>query len=333
MSHEVETRAYAFKNTLWPGLGTFIGEAQTREAMMRLSQTDWMVGLERVYLHDGIEIPDVRAILRLSDRNPLGMASDHYEPTQNAEKFAAFDAALAGRAAWISMGSLKGGSIVYGLAEIPGDWSIAGEAHERYLLALGYHDGKTADHFLTTCVRVECNNTRCQAVSAARNAKTELAKGIRVTHRGDVQAKLSDVSDTFERALGDFNGYRERMETLVSVRLSEADERNILESILEGSSKRTEAARETIIELAHTGKGNRPVAGTAYGLLQGTSEYVDHHRLQETTPERRFFYQVDGAGSRLKQRMEATLLREYAAANDTSGVDGAGVLDAMLQAS
>jgi len=306
--------------------------------MMEKAHVNWTVGLQRVYIRDmrntdersAIEVPSARAIVRLSDSKPLGIATDNYKETQNIEKFATFEKAIDGRAVWRSMGSLKEGSMVYGLAEIPGDWKIADEEHKRYLLALGYHDGKTADHFLCTNVRVECNNTASFAVSSAKHAKGELAKGIRVVHRGDVQGKLAEVSDTFERALGDFNGYKERMEALTAVKMSRDEQREILEQILDGDSSRSEKARETIMHLAYHGKGNAPVAGTAYGLLQGTTEYVDNYRMLDTTPERRFFYQTDGAGSRLKQRMEATLTRELTAVNDTSGVDGAAVLADLL---
>ncbi len=51
--------------------------------------------------------------------------------------------------------------------------------------------------------------------------------------------------------------------------------------------------------------------GTAYGLLQAVSDYVDHERMQDATAEKRFLYQTAGAGASLKARTELVLISEF----------------------
>lgn len=325
MSHEVESMFYA-GDTPWHGLGYRLPANVSLVDALTHAKLDWTVNLQRMFIRDktqaartAVEVPGMRAVVRSVDSSVLGVVSDKYSPIQNRDLFDVFDKAVDGRAVWHTAGSLRGGCEVWALAQVPGGWRVAGEQHRRYLLATAGHDGKHEARFLPTDVRVVCKNTQGMALDSAE--KDEI---LSVRHVGDVGARLATVAGSFEAALGAFNGYQERMARLLDTILSPQRETEILEQVIEGDSSRAESTRTAIRDLAHYGTGNRAIAGTAYGLLQGTTEYVDHHRMQTATAEKRTVYATSGAGSRLKQRMEATLLRE---------THSLGLLDSIIAAS
>ena len=143
------------------------------------------------------------------------------------------------------------------------------------------------------------------------------------------------VTDAFKAQFQAFDDFKVRMETLAGVSMTRDESRDFVAAVLLNGRTKDDGTPETlgprdsnaldaILRLSTQGRGAETWGGTAYGVLQATSDYVDHERMQDATPERRFYYQTDGAGSRLKQRMEATLVREYAAAT------GGAILDSIL---
>src|SRR5262249_44631090 len=203
MSHELESMFYAAHmdgGIPWHGLGTKVeGNLASAEAV-HAAGLAWDVALQRVFIRDmratesriTIEIPDVRAVVRSDTSAPLATVSTKYQPIQNREMLATFADAVGDAAVWHTAGSLRGGCEVWALAEIPGDWTVAGGKHRRFVLATGGHDGQHTVRFLPTDVTVVCNNTLRAALSGRKG------DGYTVKHIGDTAQALSVVRDAFE---------------------------------------------------------------------------------------------------------------------------------------
>ena len=82
----VETMFYV-RETPWHGLGTKVDEAPTSAEAIKLAGLDWNVSSEPIYTNDQIEIPNMKANIRDTDRTVLGVVSDRYKVVQNKEAF------------------------------------------------------------------------------------------------------------------------------------------------------------------------------------------------------------------------------------------------------
>ena len=363
MSHEVDTMAYRLAGGLpWHGLGTPMPDGVSLAEGRQLAGLTWTVVMRPAFVRNpawqpgmpsadkAIEVPNLKVALRNDTWAPLGYASDAYVPIplrQLAEVWEPVlrDAEGTQRGNWETLISLNGGRRIVAVAKIPGDWHVAGETHVPYLTATTSFDSSSNAVFGLTVVRVVCNNTlgtalgewhgNSKGITLATDDTPEInssTRALRVRHRGNVAAKLEKVSGVFERAFQEFNGYKARAEKLAATRISLSDARDILAQVIEGESERSKKMREDVLALSVGGAGQRGTdkAGTAYGLLQGTTEYVDHHRMLDATAEKRFGYITDGAGSRLKQRMQATLVHEFATIKQAEAAKEAELLDAIL---
>ena len=85
MSALVETMFYV-RETPWHGLGTKVDEAPTSAEAIKLAGLDWNVVCEPIYTADNIEIPNMKANIRDTDRSVLGVVSDRYKIVQNKER-------------------------------------------------------------------------------------------------------------------------------------------------------------------------------------------------------------------------------------------------------
>jgi phage/plasmid-like protein (TIGR03299 family) len=327
MAHELESMFYARHmdgGIPWHGLGTPVnGNLASADALHRAG-LNWDVALQRVFIRDmrnaaertAIEIPDVRAVVRSDTSAALATVTTRYKPIQNRDMLATFADAVGDAAVWHTAGSLQGGRQVWGLAEIPGDWKVAGLQHRRFVLAAGGHDGQHTVRFLPTDITVVCANTLGAALSGQKKS------GYTVRHIGDVASSLRTVRDAFAATFEQFAGFKTRMEALHDVSLPRTQARDLMTDIVRNGrttddgrpvelGSRDQSCVDTVLRLERNGKGAETWSGTAYGLLQAVADYVDHERMQDGTPEKRFLYQTDGAGASLKARTELVLISEF----------------------
>lgn len=326
----------------WHGLGNPVPGNLTTLAALEASGLTWQVRTQHVYIRDmratgtrsAVEVPGALATVRSDTSAVLGLVTPRYEIIQNLEAFQTLENAIGDLAMWHTAGSLEGGKRIWALAEIPGEFKVAGQSHRRFVLCALGHDGEHSGMFLATDVTVVCNNTLTQAIG---NGKS----GFTVTHRGDVKAKLASVTESFKATFQTFEQMKATQEKLADVRVSHDESVDFVRTVLlDGRTNedgtpanlgpRDQSCLDQIIHLSEHGKGSEVWGGTALGILQGTTDYVDHCRMQDVTAERRFLYQTEGAGSRLKARMQATLVREYASASQASEATNGALLDSIL---
>ena len=204
--------------TPWHGLGAQIEPWLPVEDAIRAAGVDWTVELLPVYGCNPVDpasgdplqhvtydqIDGYQRTVRSSDNHTLGIVKSRYTPIQNAQGFLWFNDLIEARLAYIeSMGSLKGGRIVWGLARVNMDAvsPISGDELRPYLLVSNSHDGTKAGRLGFTEVRVICWNT----LSAAHDSDT--SDLIRVLHNGKAEEKI----DLFREAvLGLYSGLEDR---------------------------------------------------------------------------------------------------------------------------
>ncbi len=185
MSHEVESMAYT--NELpWHGLGFKVDNKQTVDGMLKAAKLNWSVEKRPLFIQENIdedikrgyeEVPGKFALTRDSDNRVLDIVGSQYTPIQNHEAFKFFKEFVeAGSAHLETAGSLRGGQMVWGLANLNASFKLRGNDEVKgYLLVVAPHmAGKS---FITkfTTVRVVCNNTLTLALRNSSGGEFRMA--------------------------------------------------------------------------------------------------------------------------------------------------------------
>ena len=208
-------------------------------------------------------------------------------------------------------GVLKGGKKFWALARTGQSTTLKGNDQvDGYLLLATSCDGTLATTATPTTIRVVCNNTLTIAVNGATQA-------IKVPHstRFDAQA----VKQQLGIAVSQWNGFMYRMRTLAERKVKSHEAMNYFLRVLcdaqpamgEVSTLSNERALKKVQQL-YDGQGRgaelEAAKGTAWGLLNAVTEYVDHERRARSTE-----YRMDsawfGQGAVIKQRALDTALQ------------------------
>ncbi len=178
MSASIETIAYNKVETPWHGLGNAVDGDLTPEEMLVAASLNWSVSRRLVRMRISkdseveIVIPGYQAIVRDSDNKVFQVASDRYKPIQNKDVLGFFDEyCKAGGMTMETAGALKGGAIIWALAKIGKDFTLAGgDKVDGYMLLCNSHDGSLSFAAMFTSVRVVCWNTLQSALNSAGKA-------------------------------------------------------------------------------------------------------------------------------------------------------------------
>jgi len=217
MAHEItDTDGLALVGKpAWHGLGTVLPEGDvTPNEALKVAKLDWTVRATPVMAVTSVQggpgdgqplylnAPDHRAIVREDTGGVLGIVSDGFRPVQNADLAELLQAL---KRPVETMGSLRGGRVVFALLR-QGSFAVGnGDVQRQYLLAVNGHDGSRALSFLPTDVRVVCANTLRAA--EARGAT------VRLLHTSGLAERIRHASAALESA-----------EALVSVQRTESQE-------------------------------------------------------------------------------------------------------------
>ncbi len=205
MAHEITERdgLALVGKPAWHGLGTLLPEGNyTPREALRVARLDWRVRVAPVFAETTIQggpsdgqpvrhsAPEHRAVVREDTGDVLGVVSPGFSPVQNAdlaELLQALDRPVE------TMGSLRGGRVVFALLR-QGEFHVgAGDRVYQYLLAVNGHDGTRALSFLPTSVRVVCANTLRMAEGAG-------SPTVRMLHTSGLPERIAAASRALETA-------------------------------------------------------------------------------------------------------------------------------------
>lgn len=246
-------------------------------------------------------------LFRNDTKSVIGLVSDKFKIVQPREALEAMsNMAEAVGFHLCTAGTLKGGRKLWVQAEASLEDTVgAGDVIKGRLLIATACDGSMRTMIKDVMTRVVCNNT----LSAAYNEKSN---EVRVSHRSnldveDVKSKMGITSNNFKQFIKDA---RELAKVNVS---SEMTERYIAELLKPDIDMGDVETLDTVkasqgyrkIEALFNGqaKGSdlKGVMGTAWGLVNAITEYVDYHRgTAATTISNRLDYAWFGPGDTLK---------------------------------
>jgi phage/plasmid-like protein (TIGR03299 family) len=259
-----------------------------------LAGLDWEPVAADVYAVSGInpdgtehhgQIDGWRAISRSDTGAVLSVQKDSYTIIDHAEMGEIVEAVLAQtNVKWETAGVLDGGRSVWCLAlldepvELPGDTS----ATLPYLAITNRHDGTAACALRATAVRIVCANTfRAAELEGERTGAT-----FSFIHKSSWRNRLDEARQAVRGARTEIHRYRELATKLLAIPITTHQRELFITEfiptppqglITDRVARNVEEARNAL-RLLFQSATNEEIAGTAYGLVQASGEYLDHVR-------------------------------------------------------
>lgn len=307
--HLVETMAYAGERP-WHGLGNKLGQQQPIEVWKQQAGMDWRIDEAEVRYVTGSSnigvinaLPEQKVLYRSDTKAPLSVVSKRFQVVQPGEILEFYrDLTACNGFELETAGVLREGRKFWALARTGQSTTLKGrDKVDGYLLLATACDGTLATTAQFTSVRVVCNNTLAIALGDSRSA-------IKVPHRSQFNPEA--VKRQLGITVSSWDGFVARMKALVDRPVDPDSVEGLLRRVLtytaaDGKNAVVNEQALASVRSLYEGGGRGALMassrGTAWGLLNSVTEYVDHHRRARSDDHRRDAAWF-GQGAQLKQR-------------------------------
>ena len=307
MAHEISSMAYV-NDVPWHGLGNQLTEHQPISTWLTEAGMNWTIEHSDVLFNadaKGLNIrshTDSKVLYRSDSLVPLSVVSNRYKVVQPHEVLNFYkDLVSAGGFELETAGVLKGGRKLWALARTGQEVLLKGNDRiKAYLLLATSCDGSLCTTAQFTSVRVVCNNTLQMATQNNTGA-------VKVPHSTQFDAKL--VKEELGIGFASWEIFMRDLKQLSQRTVSPDEVQTYFSAVLNEPALLTleavgSKALQQVNELyngAGMGSDLSSATGTAWGLVNAMTEYVDHHR-RARNQDNRLDSAWFGQGALLKQK-------------------------------
>lgn len=290
--HELHTTAdgkvsMAFtgaRDAIWHGLGQELTPTSTIEAWRKEAGMDFHVHESPVrFTVDSLKgdelatFPNRKALYRSDDKKALSIVGEDFKIVQPGEVLEFFRDLVKLHGMTLSTaGVLFEGRRFWALAEMGGDCEIVkGDKVKQHLLLTTAVDGSMATTAKVVATRVVCNNTLTLAMSEKSNTIA------RVTHKrifdpDAVKLDLGIIDKKWKDMMANLKGLANKKmspkQTMDFFQELYFDKQKLVQDQLPSIQRQV----SKIVDLALAGSGSDMSKGTAWGALNGATEYFTH---------------------------------------------------------
>lgn len=294
MSHEIETMAYTGQ-TPWHSLGQVLMPNQSLDIWAKQSGLNFKIMETPVRFNSGLlgapekiqMYSDQKVLYRSDTKAALSIVSNRYHVVQ-PDEILEFYRDLTERSGFEleTAGVMKGGRKLWALAKTGQSFSIKGKDRtDGYLLLATACDGSLATTAQFTSVRVVCTNTLAIALSGGKDV-------VKVPHSTTFEPDL--VKKELGISFSAWDNFRYRMTKLAERKLKDREADAFLRTLFsipaDQNGRRYMDRTMRQVKSIYEGKGRGaelPSAkGTAFGLLNALTAYVDHERRAKSVDHR-----------------------------------------------
>lgn len=291
--HYVENMAYVGDRP-WHGLGSRLNKDQSIETWKTAAGMDWAINEAEVEYRsascgesDTHGYPEQKVLYRSDTLAPLAVVSKRYQVVQPEEVLEFYrDLTSLHGFELETAGVLKGGRKFWALARTGQSETLSKQDRvDGYLLLATACDGTLATTAQFTSVRVVCNNTLQIAVG-------EKAGAVKVPHRSQFRPEV--VKEQLGITVAGWDVFAKNMRLLCETPVDPDSVDGLLRRVLTYGATGESVVNERAV--AHVralyeggGRGSllKSSKGTAWGVLNSVTEFVDHHRRARSDDHRR----------------------------------------------
>lgn len=310
MAHLVESMAYV-NDTPWHGLGNQLIAGQSLDVWAKQAGMDWQIKDAPVrFMTESagnlgaiMSFPENKVLFRSDTHAPLSVVSQRYQVVQPSEILEFYrDLTEISGFELETAGVLKGGRKLWALAKTDQSATLKGNDRVNgYLLLATACDGTLATTAQFTSIRVVCNNTLALALANGSGSvkvphstsfdpqAVKARLGISVATWDSFMYSMKQLSERKVKSTEAFNYFMQVFTTdHAKSTPGLTNERAMTKamSLYEGRGKGAELASSK---------------GTAFGLLNAITEFVDHER-RAMSVDHRLDSAWFGQGATLKQK-------------------------------
>lgn len=311
--HLISSMAFTGE-TPWHGLGNLLPPNQPLEVWAKQAGMDWSINEAEVRFVSGTAgsplgsnhaFPEQKVLYRSDTKLPLSVVSRRFQVVQPAEIIEFYrDLTEIGGFELETAGVLKEGRKLWALARTGHSVTLKGRDRVNgYLLLATACDGTLATTAQFTSVRVVCNNTLAIALGDNSGA-------VKVPHRSHFDAQV--VKRQLGITIRSWDAFMIRTKALSECKVNdttaEAFFRRVLTYPTGGASTPVPTTNDSAIKIVQelfSGRGKGAAmpsaAGTAWGLVNSLTEFVDHHRRARSI-DHRLDAAWFGQGASIKQK-------------------------------
>lgn len=315
MAHLLEKMAYV-GDVPWHGLGNQLSANQSIEVWAEQAGMDWSIRESPVNFMTTdagsagaiASFPENKVLFRSDTKMPLSVVSQRFQVVQPSEILEFYrDVTEVSGFELETAGVLKGGRKIWALARTCQSSTLKGnDVSNGYVLLATACDGTLATTAQFTSIRVVCNNTLAVAVGASNGA-------VKVRHSTSFDAQA--VKRQLGISVSTWSSFMYQMKELSERKVKTHEAMNYLLRVFSDEKKADNNASDRTITKAMAlfeghGRGADLASskGTAYGLLNSITEFVDHQRRARST-DHRLESAWFGQGAALKEKaLEHALL-------------------------
>ena len=307
MAHEISSMAYVGA-TPWHGLGNQLTEQQPIHIWLKEAGMDWSIQQSDVLFNadsSALHIrshSDAKVLYRSDSLEPLSVVSNRYKVVQPHEVLNFYkDLVSVGGFELETAGVLKGGRKLWALAKTGQEAKIKGNDRiKAYLLLATSCDGTLCTTAQFTSVRVVCNNTLQMATRDSNGA-------VKVPH--STKFDPSQVKEALGIGFANWESFMTNLKQLSQRTVSPQEADSFIRAVLNEPELTEENVQGSkmfqTVNTLYQGKGMgselSSASGTAWGLVNAMTEYVDHHR-RARNQDNRLDSAWFGQGAILKQK-------------------------------
>ncbi|QNB06077.1 DUF932 domain-containing protein [Herbaspirillum frisingense] len=301
MAHLIETMAYA-NETPWHGLGNQLSAKSPISVWAKQAGMEWQIQESPVYFMPSegathVPFEEQKVLYRSDTGAALAVVSQRFQVVQPRDVLEFYrDLTKAHGFTLETAGVLKGGRKVWALAKTNMSANIKGnDTMNGYLLLATGCDGTLATTAQFTSIRVVCNNTLAIALKDGNAA-------VKVPHSTTFDPKA--VKGQLGLSSASWDEFIYQMKKLSERKVKSTEAEAFVSALLTDPAAKftNERAVKKVLELySGHGRGAELASskGTAFGLLNAVTEFVDHERRARSTD-----YRLDsawfGMGANLK---------------------------------
>ena len=308
----------------WHGLGQELKKDASIEDWIKEAQLDWQILRESVRYRFGDKIltmPDRHVLLRSDNGNPLSIVSDDYKIVQPKEVVEFYrDLVKDSDFTLETAGALDEGRKVWALARsnYTGFANPEGNEDQLYgfLLLATSCDKTLATTAAFTSIRVVCQNTLQFAMEEIKGQPP--TKSIKVPHNhrfveNEVKTKLGLINTAWETFIN-------KVKHLTQIPIEDGEVYDFYKELFipADPKKKEQLSNKAALEIQSlmscfkngVGQNLTTAKGTAWGLVNAVTYYVDHDRKssnQSTRLDSAWF----GSGAQLKEKAWNAAIEKY----------------------
>lgn len=299
-------------DTPWHGLGQRLTQDSPLETWATESGLDFQLATATVNFDiapsawngmrgEKVAYHGKKVMYRTDSNAPLGLVSNSYKIVQPIEVLEFFRDMVGTIAHLETAGVLRNGAHYWALARMDGEFAVAGDKVNQYLLLASSCDGSLATQARLTPVRVVCNNTMQIAIGAGMQSVVQVRHNS-IFDPVSVKSRLGEFNDAFKT-------FEQTAKVLAGIKLSSAQAQNVFTKILGGDEKkpsRAAARALALFEGAGIGAELESAKGTAWGALNAVTQLLDWETAR--TDDARLANAWFGGGVNVKAKVAEELL-------------------------